>query len=330
MAEWILPALAVICGLAAIVRSADVFVAGAADGARRLGAPALVVGMVVVGFGTSAPELAVSLVGSLRGAPSIALGNAYGSNVCNLALILGLCALVRPLAVNRGAAVFALPALLAVTAVSALLVADRVLGPGVSRADSAILLVLFAVALFAMARNGGEGVGEAGGEEASGRDLPPLPVCAAKVVFGVAALVVSSRVLVWGAVETAKRLGVSDLVIGLTVVAVGTSLPELASSLAAVRRGEDDLAVGNVVGSNLFNALAVVGLAGAIAPMPDVDPAVLGRDIPASAVPALFVLAAGFPRRGRRAGRLGRLSGAALLVFYAAYVALLVRSALRA
>ena len=316
MVDWILPAAAIVAGLAALVFSADVFVAGASDGARRLGAPAPLVGMVVVGFGTSAPEMAVSAVGAARGAPGLALGNAYGSNVCNIALILGLCALVRPLAVHRSAIRFAIPALLFATVVSAILLGDARLGAGLSRIDSWILLALFAAALFAMAR-----------DAAPGRTPAPLGVCAAKVAFGVAALVLSSRALVWGAVAVATKLGVSDLVIGLTVVALGTSLPELASSLAAVRRGEDDLAVGNVVGSNLFNSLAVVGIAGAISPMPAVDREVLVRDLPASFALALFLIVAGLPRRGAPSGRIGRVSGAALLLAYAAYIAFLARGA---
>ena len=324
MVDWILPAAAIVAGLAALVFSADVFVAGASDGARRLGAPALLVGMVVVGFGTSAPEMAVSAVGAARGAPGLALGNAYGSNVCNIALILGLCALVRPLAVHRSAIRFAIPALLFATVVSAILLGDARLGAGLSRIDSWILLALFAAALFAMARDASAG---AGPDAAPGRTPAPLGVCAAKVAFGVAALVLSSRALVWGAVAVATKLGVSDLVIGLTVVALGTSLPELASSLAAVRRGEDDLAVGNVVGSNLFNSLAVVGIAGAISPMPAVDREVLVRDLPASFALALFLIVAGLPRRGAPSGRIGRVSGAALLLAYAAYIAFLARGA---
>ena len=325
MVEWLLPAAAIVAGLAALVFSADVFVAGASDGARRLGAPALLVGMVVVGFGTSAPEMAVSAVGAVRGAPGLALGNAYGSNVCNIALILGLCALVRPLAVNRSAIRFAIPALLFVTAVSAVLLKDARLGAGLSRIDSWILLALFAAALFATVRDASA---DASADAGPGRTPAPLGVCAAKVVFGVAALVLSSRALVWGAVAIATKLGVSDLVIGLTVVALGTSLPELASSLAAVRRGEDDLAVGNVVGSNLFNSLAVVGIAGAISPMPAVDREVLVRDLPASFALALFLLVAGLPRRGAPSGRIGRVPGIALLLAYAAYIALLAGGAM--
>lgn len=331
MAGWLLPLAALAGGLAALVWSADFFVDGASGAARRLGAPALVIGMVIVGFGTSAPEMAVSAVGAVRGAPSIALGNAYGSNICNIALILGLCALLRPLAVNRSAVRFAIPAVLFSTAFSALLVADSALGPGISRADSLVLLALFAVSLFLMAR---DSAGDAAVKNAAAQpgaaekaaEPPSLGICAAKVVLGIAALVLSSRALVWGAVEAATKLGVSDLVIGLTVVAVGTSLPELASSVAAVRRGEDDLAVGNIVGSNLFNTLAVVGIAGAISPMPEVDKAILARDIPWSFVLALFLLAAGFPRRAATTGRLGRFPGAVLLVSYAAYLALLVRA----
>lgn len=325
--EIALPFLAVAAGLAALVWSADRFVAGAAAGARLLGVPPLVVGMIVVGFGTSAPELAVSAIGAARGNPEIALGNAYGSNICNVALILGISALLRPLVVTRTVSTRHLPALAGATLLSIFLVGAA----GVSRLESFVFLALFAVALFFMARD--TSAAPASGASAAEDSRPPRAArAAADTVVGLAVLVLSSRALVWGAVELAVAFGVSDLAIGLTVVAIGTSLPELASALAAVRRGEDDLAVGNVVGSNLFNTLAVVGLAGAIRPMPVVDPAVVRRDIPASLAVALALWILGRPRRPapgapRGPGRLGRPAGIAFLAFYAAYFALLAVSA---
>ena len=314
---------AVVLGLAALVWSADRFVDGAAASARLLGVPPLLVGMVVVGFGTSAPELTVSALSAWQGSSAIALGNAWGSNICNIALILGLTAAIAPVAVQREALRFDLPVLLAVTALSWALVRDG----GVSRANAWILLGVFAAwlvgsCLLAVRTKRGAASADAPGGGLSGR------MAAFWTLAGLAVLVASSRALVWGAVELAQALGVSDLVIGLTVVAVGTSLPELASSVAAARKGEDDLAVGNVIGSNLFNTLAVVGLAGAIRPMPETDPAIVARDIPTALAltVALLLFAFGLPRRGGgRDGRIPRWGGVLLLAFYVAYMARVVR-----
>ena len=314
---------AVVLGLAALVWSADRFVDGAAASARLLGVPPLLVGMVVVGFGTSAPELTVSALSAWQGSSAIALGNAWGSNICNIALILGLTAAIAPVAVQREALRFDLPVLLAATALSWALVRDG----GVSRANAWILLGVFAAwlvgsCLLAVRTKRGAAAADAPGGGLSGR------MAAFWTLAGLAVLVASSRALVWGAVELAQALGVSDLVIGLTVVAVGTSLPELASSVAAARKGADDLAVGNVIGSNLFNTLAVVGLAGAIRPMPETDPAIVARDIPAAfaLTVVLLLFAFGLPRRGGgRDGRIPRWGGALLLAFYAAYMARVVR-----
>ena len=314
---------AVVLGLAALVWSADRFVDGAAASARLLGVPPLLVGMVVVGFGTSAPELTVSALSAWQGSSAIALGNAWGSNICNIALILGLTAAIAPVAVQREALRFDLPVLLAATALSWALVRDG----GVSRANAWILLGVFAAwlvgsCLLAVRTKRGAAAADAPGGGLSGR------MAAFWTLAGLAVLVASSRALVWGAVELAQALGVSDLVIGLTVVAVGTSLPELASSVAAARKGADDLAVGNVIGSNLFNTLAVVGLAGAIRPMPETDPAIVARDIPAALAltVALLLFAFGLPRRGGgRDGRIPRWGGALLLAFYVAYMARVVR-----
>lgn len=316
---------AVAVGLAVLVWSADRFVEGAAALARRLGVPQMLVGMVIIGFGTSAPELTVSALSAWRGSPSIALGNAYGSNVCNIALILGLTAVVAPLAVRRSAVLREAPPLLLATILSWALLRDDVL----SRPEALLLLGVFVASLLLSSLLGlreerRESAAAAAPEDDSS---PPMGLgrAAAWTLAGLLLLVGSSRALVWGAVELAKELGVSDLVIGLTVVAVGTSLPELASSLAAARRGNDDMAVGNIVGSNLFNTLAVVGLAGAIRPMAAIPPEVHARDLPATLAATLLLCALGFPRRGGRPGVVPRWGGALLLAFYAAYMARVVR-----
>lgn len=321
-----LPVLAVVAGLAVLVWSADRFVDGAAATARLLGTPPLLVGMVVIGFGTSAPELTVSALSALQGNPAIALGNAYGSNVCNVALILGLTAALAPVVVRRRAVCRELPPLLLATVFSGWLLRDGTL----SRPESFALLGLFALLMTLSVRAARRDAPAEDAAEPGSRPADRPGAAARNVLLGLVLLVASSRALVWGAVGLARAAGVSDLLVGLTIVAVGTSLPELASSVAAARKGEDDLAVGNIVGSNLFNTLAVVGLAGAIRPMPGVDPAILSRDLPVTLAVSLLLLVFGWPRGGRTDGRLSRPAGALLLAAYAAYLFLLVRAALSA
>ena len=320
----LLPVLAVLAGLAALVWSAGRFVDGAAASARLLGVPALLVGMVVVGFGTSAPELTVSAISAWRGNSSIALGNAWGSNICNIGLILGVAAAISPLAIRREALRFDLPILFGTTVLSWFLLADGAL----SRADAFILLVAFAAWLGTSVRRAvrGGAAPEPAAADAPGAGLSGR-MAAFWTVLGLVVLVVSSRVLVWGAVELAQAIGVSDLVIGLTVVAVGTSLPELASSIVAARKGADDLAVGNVIGSNLFNTLAVTGLAGAIAPIGNVPEAVRTRDLPVTAAFTLALFLFGIvPVLRRRPASLRRWQGALLLLGYLAYTAWIIRA----
>lgn len=316
-----LPAtLAVIFGLALLVWSADRFVAGASATARHFGMPPLLIGMVIIGFGTSAPEMLVSVLAASQGNPGIALGNAYGSNITNIALILGLTALVYPITVKSQVLRKELPLLAAVTALAAWQLRDGSL----SRGDAIVLLAAFAAVMGWTIRQGMRaGSDTLAGEMAQELQAPLVPLRGALggLAIGLVLLILSSRVLVWGAVEIAQSLGVSDLVIGLTVIAIGTSLPELASSLAATRKGEHDIALGNVLGSNLFNTLAVVGIAGAIHPMA-VGPEVLQRDVLVMALltASLFVL--GFGLRGP--GRINRLEGALLLTAYAGYTAYLL------
>ena len=316
--------LALVIGLAALVWSADRFVEGAASTARHFGLPPLLIGMVIVGFGTSAPEMLVSALAAAQGNGGIALGNAYGSNITNIALILGVSALISPLAVNSRVLRQELPMLTGVTALAAAQLWDGRL----SRLDAMVLLIVFgclmAWTIWRGMRQEPDALGREMNQELAVRTLP-LGRAVFWLVLGLALLVASSRVLVWGAVGIAHSLGVSDLVIGLTVVAVGTSLPELASSVIAARKGEHDIALGNVLGSNLFNTLAVVGIAGAIQPMP-VGPEVLCRDVlvMAALTVSLFVIGYGF----RGPGRINRWEGAGLLACYMGYNAYLVIGAL--
>jgi len=314
---------ATLAGLAALAWSADRFVDGAAAVARYLGMAPLLVGMLVIGFGTSAPELVVSAFAASGGAPEIALGNALGSNVANIGLVLGVTALLTPVLVHRGILRKELPFLLGVTVLAGALMLDKEL----SRADAVVLVVVL-VALV------GWSIWQtrSSPDDALARDVEAEVVSHhltrraawTWLVVGVTLLVISSRILVWGAVGIAERLGWSDLVIGLTIVAIGTSAPELASSIAAIRKGENDLALGNIIGSNLFNTLGVIGLAGLIAPLA-VSPELITRDLPVVfGLTAALVVFAIWPL-GR--GRVTRIEGGLLVAAFAVYVGVLLASA---
>ncbi|WP_084106126.1 calcium/sodium antiporter [Demequina sp. NBRC 110056] len=316
----LVPILATLGGLAALAWSADKFVAGASAVARYLGMAPLLIGMIVIGFGTSAPELVVSTFAAAGGDPEIALGNAFGSNIANIGLILGITAIVLPIIVKRGILRKELPLLLVVTAVAWLVMSDGEL----SRGDAGVLVLLLVVLLTWQILSARQHQGDAlekDVEEAAASRAMSRKAAWVWLLVGLVLLVVSSRILVWGAVEIAESLGWSDLVIGLTVVAIGTSAPELASALAAARHGQNDLALGNVIGSNLFNTLGVVGLAGLIAPA-TVSPELLNRDLPMVAFMTVLVLIFGF--RWKRDGRINRLEGGVLLALWLAYTAFLV------
>ena len=316
---------AVIGGLILLVWSADKFVEGAAGTAAHAGMPPLLIGMLIVGFGTSAPEMVVSALAALEGNPSLALGNAYGSNISNIALILGVVAVISPIAVNSAILKKELPILAVIT----LIAGYQLIDGNITRTDAWILIALLAVLMGWSIYAAMSGKGDVlGGEVETDLADHPLPLKKALfwLVVGLILLVASSRLLVWGAVFIAQSLGVSDLIIGLTIVAIGTSLPELASSIAAVKRNEHDIAFGNVLGSNLFNTLGVVGIAGAISPMA-VEPGVLQRDwgLMMALTLALFVM--GFGLWGRK-GQITRSNGVGLLVVYVAYMAYLGTSLL--
>jgi cation:H+ antiporter len=319
-----LPAsVALILGLVVLVYSAGRFVEGAAAAARHWQVPPLLIGIVVIGFGTSLPEMLVSALASLQGSPGVALGNAYGSNIINIALVLGLAAVLCPLVLHSGVLRKELPILTAVTALAAWQLWDGTL----SRVDAIVLLLVFAAVMSWSIVQGLRERNDALAADVE-RDLSAHPMSLARalvsVAIGLLLLVVSSRALVWGAVEIATVLGVSDLIIGLTIVAVGTSLPELAAAVVAARKGEPDLVVGNVLGSNLFNTLAVVGIAGAIHPL-ETDPQLLSRDVLVMAVLTVALFVIGY---GMRPGRITRVEGGALLAAYVGYTAWLVISVL--
>lgn len=315
---------AIIAGLVLMVWSAERFVEGAAVTARHFSMSPLLIGMVIVGFGTSAPEMAVSALAASQGSPDIALGNALGSSITNIALILGISALVCSVLVQRQVLKKQLPVLTAITLLTFWLLFDGQL----SRLDGIFLLAIFAVLMawsIAQCMRSPAGA-EPVTEDASIPEDMNIRTALLWLLAGLALLVVSSQALVWGAVSIARELHVSELLIGLTIVAVGTSLPELASSVIAARKGQHDIALGNVLGSNLFNTLIVIGIAAIIQPMP-VTAEILNRDMPVllALTLGLFVLGYGV----RKAGVINRFKGLLLVLCYLGYTLYLIADATR-
>ncbi len=316
--------LMVVAGLTLLVAGAELLVHGASALARAAGMPSLIIGLTVVAFGTSAPELAVSLGASLAGQPDIAMGNVVGSNMFNVLFILGISAAIAPLAVSSQLVRLDVPIMIGTSGLAWLMASDGAVG----RLEGVVLLagiVGYTALLIRLGKSQGNALALAGPEPpvrraASGRRLV-VPVVL--VLVGLVLLVLGARWLVQGAVELARVLGVSELLIGLTIIAAGTSLPELATSVIASIRGERDIAVGNIVGSNIFNILAVLGAASAAAPDGvAVSPAVLRFDLPVMLAGAVVCLPVFFT-----GGRISRWEGVLLLGYYAAYIAYLVLGA---
>lgn len=316
MLELIYPLLAVLMGFVVLVWSADRFIDGAAAAASYAGLPPLLIGMVIVGFGTSAPEMVVSAMAAWEGNPELAIGNGLGSNIVNIALVLGLTALLVPLSVHSSIIRKELPILIGL----GLLVGWFFYDGRLTRLESGCLLggffVLIGWTIWAALRGKGDAI-----ENDIAQELAEKSMTLNKALFwllvGLVFLLLSSRLLVWGSVAIAEYFSVPDLVIGLTIVALGTSLPELAASIVAARKGEHDIAIGNVVGSNMFNLLAVIGIAGVIHPIDTLTAEVLTRDwlVMMALIVALLVMAYGFGRQGR----INRVEGGFLLICYVAY-----------
>ncbi len=317
--------LAIAGGFVLLTWSADRFVTGASAIAYNLKVSPLIIGLTIVSLGTSAPEILVSTVASLQGNPALAIGNALGSNIINTGLILGITALIIPLKVHSSIVRRELPVLLLVMALALVLLLDGWLG----RLDGVILLTGMAVMLVWITRIGLKSQVSHDPMSEEFEEEIPTDLSTAKAIFwllvGALVLLASSRLLVWGSVSIAQTMGVSDLVIGLTIVALGTSLPELAASVMSAVKNEHDIAIGNIIGSNIFNLLAVLGLPGLLSPSA-VDAAVLQRDYPVmvALTVALFLMAYGF--RGK--GRITRAEGAILVVAFGGYQTLLYFSEL--
>jgi len=331
-------------GLAALAWSSDVFVDGSAALAKALGISPFIIGMVIIGFGTSAPELCVSTMSGLSGHSNLSLGNAYGSCIFNVAVILGVAVMIFPLVVKPSVTFIAGPGLALISLFSLLILKDGVC----SRTEAFILLGAFLVILplycwyDQKTKDGADAEGVKESQDpfnAKWRQDPRYKrivrnrmfVALVKVLVGLGILIGSSHFLVWGSVDFAKFVGVSDLVIGLTIVAAGTSLPELASAVASARRGEHEFVLGNIVGSNLFNTLAVVGLAASISPLQpgaDGSPAfshyILTRDLPLMTALSLSIMFFGINwKHPKWPGAIQRKEALVWLLTFAAYTVLM-------
>lgn len=309
--------LAVLAGFVLLVWSADKFVEGAAATARHLGVPTLLIGILIIGFGTSAPEMVVSAIAAYEGNPSLALGNALGSNIVNIALILGVTAVIASISVHSKIVKKEIPLLLLIMLVCGYVLLDYrlTLTEGILLLIGFFALIIWSV--FAAVKSKGDLLEDEMQAELKAHAMT-LKAGIVWLVFGLILLILSSRVLVWGAVGTAREFGVSDLIIGLTIVALGTSLPELAASVIAAKKGEHDIAIGNIVGSNMFNILAVVGISTIISPMDTIASEVLYRDWTVMFVltVALFVMAY---RANGENGNITRSKGMGLIFCYIAY-----------
>lgn len=310
---------AIIAGFILLIWSADRFILGAAATARNFDVPPLIIGLTIVGFGTSAPEMMVAGFAAYDGSPAMAIGNALGSNITNITLVLGVAALIAPLDVHSRIIKKELPILLIATLMALALLRDSTL----SQFDGFILLSLLVLLMWWITRQGIRNQSDDALTDEYIEELPDaMPTSHALfwLVAGLVLLTVSSKILVWGAVNVATELGVSELVIGLTVIAIGTSLPELAASITGALKNEHDIAIGNVIGSNLFNTLGVLAIPGLLAPSTLAE-GILERDMPVVFLLTimLFVMAYGF--RGQ--GRINRLEGGLLLSAFIAYQLLL-------
>ncbi len=315
--------LAIVGGIAVLVWGADRFVTGASALAHNLGVSTLIIGLTVVGLGTSAPEILVSTVAALDGNPQLAVGNAVGSNIANIGLILGATALIVPLQVHSRILQREYPVVLGVSFLAYILLMDGEL----SRFDGTLLALLLVAIILWMAHIARQGDAADPLNSEMAAEIPigiPTGKALLLLIVGLAALLASSRALVWGAVEIAFHLGVSDLVIGLTIVAIGTSLPELAASLASAIKGEADMAIGNVLGSNLYNLLAVLSVPGLLAPGA-VDTEVIYRDLPVMLVLTVLIFFMSH-RHFSPNTRINRVKGGLLIMAFAGYQVFLYSS----
>ncbi|MCH7835213.1 MAG: calcium/sodium antiporter [Proteobacteria bacterium] len=312
--------LEVIGGFVLLVWGADRFVHGAAAAARNLGIAPLLIGLTIVAFATSAPEILVSVVAAGRGEPGLAIGNAIGSNICNIGLVLGCVSVIRPIKLRSATLRREMPALLAVTLLTVSLFLDSYL----SRIDGLVMLTGLVIVMIWLARLGMHSAVNDPIKRDFEAEIPqhvPMKMALIWFVLGLATLLGGAALLVDGAIDIARTLGVSDVVIGITLVALGTSVPELAVSLVSALKGEYGLAIGNIVGSNIFNLLAVIGVAATIAPAP-LAPSVLSLHIFVMVAFTLVLFAMTYDYDGK--SELSRVEGGALLIAYVAFISYVI------
>ncbi len=308
--------LLIIAGLALLTWGADRFVHGAASAARNMGVAPLLIGLTVVAFATSAPEILVSIVAASQNQPGLAVGNAIGSNIVNIGLVLGVTALIRPIKLESATLRREMPALLAVSLLTVSLFLDSYL----SRIDGIVMLTGLAIVMVWLARLGISSAANDPIKRDFEAEIPSdvsMTMAIVWLTIGLGTLLVGADLLVDGAIGVATELGISEVVIGILVVALGTSLPELAVSLASAFKGEYGLAIGNIVGSNIFNLLAVIGVAATIVPSA-LAPTVLSLHIFVMVAFTLVLFAMTYDYNDGNA-KLSRMEGLALLIAFLAY-----------
>ncbi len=313
--------LMVLAGLVLLVWGADQFVSGAAATASNLGISPILIGLTIVGFATSAPEILVAVNAALKGSPMLAVGNALGSNIANIGLVLGIVALIHPVEVKSETLMREMPVLLAVTLLTMTLFLDN----AVSTIDGLVLLGTLGIVMYWIVRLASASKKSDPIEAAYAADIPrdmKMRTALIKLATGLISLLIGAELLVRGSTEIALAYGVSELVIGITLVAIGTSLPELAVSAVSVWRGEYGIAVGNVIGSNMFNLLAVIGIAAVIHPA-TLAPEVLTLHFFVVAAFTLVLFAMAYTYSG--VGYINRVEGAILLVAFIAYHIYVIR-----
>lgn len=300
-----------VMGLVVVLKGADWLTDGAVNIASRFGVSQMVIGLTIVAMGTSMPELCVSMVSALKGTPDLAVGNVVGSNTLNTLLIVGCSALVAPIMVKRSSVRRDIP----FAVLASLLMLIFCLDGGIDRLDAALLFILFAVFMFVTVK-----YGKNEGTETKTTEMAPLGKAALLLVVGLVCLILGSNLFVDNASFVASTLGVSDAVIGLTIVAGGTSLPELATSMVSAQKGNSDIAIGNVIGSNVFNILMIIGVTGLVKPMHIKGITSLDLIVMLTSMLLLWFFC-------RTTYKVKRWEGAVLAISYIAYIAWLIAQA---
>ena len=320
--QYVLFTLGIIGGIIGLVWSADKFVLGASTTARNLGTSTLIIGLTIVSFGTSAPEIMTSATAALQGVPELAIGNVLGSNIANIGLVLGLTAIICPVVIPASLLKEELPVLLIVTIATLIIFQDLYL----NSADGFILLILlaaFTIFVFKIKTSLSEPHIHLKNDEEKLEFIADISTkqSIGLMLLGLVLLIISAKALVYGATGIALALGVSELVIGLTIVAIGTSLPELAASITSVRKGHHDIAIGNIIGSNILNLLLVLPVPAFLAPL-EIDAVVFWRD--SVFMMTMTILLAVFLFIKIKSGKkFGRSFGAVLMLLYLSYTAFL-------